>query len=228
MSTTTKKKTAAKVPAKITKVIDPAMQEQAETLVSDAVQEWRLARETGERAMVAASVATYAAFDAGLIGKDAKWSQDDYAALFGITSGYVTLLRRNGRALALGLVTPESESFRLLSSKAGANIGAVGKVIESPKPTKAALAKALGEAFTPDGKKRPAKKTTDPSKSGIKSDAATRVEQVVAEVSALLADASRLTPESVLRIEVAATALLDAVAANRSKRTKKTAAKKTA
>ena len=109
------------------------------------------AERSTREARVHAAHATRYAVEQGLIGADGEWkTQDDYAAALGVSKGTVTGLKRLGVALAAGVV-PGSETWNLLSSKAGTK--EAGDILSGDDLTAEKIAAAVKKVWTPDGKK---------------------------------------------------------------------------
>lgn len=115
-------------------VSDPKV---AERLVARAAK-------TGERVMVEAGYATYAAASAGVTNKR-------IAEIFGKSASTVVLYRRLGKYLMVG-GEPTSPTWRLLSGKSKANFKAIAAVIDGPDVTVEAIDAEVKKHFTPDGK----------------------------------------------------------------------------
>lgn len=128
-------------------------------LIEEAQATWQEFGKVGDRFVVAASRATFAAHRDGIIGKGQKFeSGTEFGKMFpnvdgtGASKSTVTRWRRCGAALSVG-IDPESVEWRRLVSKA--NDPRLGSVLDSETVTKAKVEKALRKVF-PRGKFAPA------------------------------------------------------------------------
>lgn len=174
-----------------------------------------------------AAETTFRAYGAGMIGKPedgAEWTGKEYAAKFGKSPAWNTLMRRLGKCASLGFSPSETpEEWTLLSSKAKANAKDVAAAIEADDATPESIREALTEhvaAAKDKAKKGPAKKDTDGTEESSEPRRVTVgnvgevFEQAVATVAALLPTTS---PDNLQRIEDACKALLEAVEVEQSK-----------
>ena len=153
------------------KITDPKVAEQTIAKVSRA---YRAASGKVRTLTADAAYATEAGYASGLIGKPsdgAEMTALAYGERFGVASATVTLWRRLGRALIVGVST-DSEMWQTLAFKAAANDKPVADAIMADGATVAKIATALESTRLPDGKRKPKVGGTD-GKPNDGTDAAT-------------------------------------------------------
>jgi len=142
------------------RVSDPKV---ADTLVKRTAKSYRTAAGKVRNLTADAAYATECAYSAGLIGKDATYpTARDYAATYDVAPATVTLWKRLGRALVVG-VTTDSPVWQVLAFKAAANDKAVADAIMADDATVETITAAIATTREPDGKRRTAAKDGKPN-----------------------------------------------------------------
>lgn len=135
----------------------------AVALVKVAQRDYAAGVKAVENSTVSGAMATHAAFTAGLVGDEGSLypKVQDYANLFTrevdgepkpMSRVTVTLWRRLGKCLALGIEAYSREWKRLVQN---ANAKAVSSVIDADNATAAKVAKAVNSLYGRDGKPKP-------------------------------------------------------------------------
>jgi len=120
-------------------------------LVSRVARTYRAAQGKVRSLTADAAYATECAFTAGIIGKGAKYeTARDYAAAYEVAPATVTLWKRLGRALVVGVAT-DSGLWQTLAFKAAANDKAVADAIMADGATVATITAAVATTRKPDG-----------------------------------------------------------------------------
>lgn len=127
----------------------------AHALVSKVARQYRTAAGKVRTLTADAAYATDAAYESGLIGKDGEYATArDYAAAYGVSPSAVTLWRRLGRALVVGITT-DSEAWQHLAFRSAANDKIVAEAIMADDATVDKIMSALGKSRKPDGTRKP-------------------------------------------------------------------------
>jgi len=123
----------------------------AVALVTRVARTYRSAQGKVRSLTADAAYATEAAFSAGIIAKGAKYdTAREYAAAFDVAPATVTLWKRLGRALVVG-VTTDSPLWQTLAFRTAANDKAVAEAIMADDATVAKIAAAVATTRKPDG-----------------------------------------------------------------------------
>lgn len=171
------------------------------------------------------ALSVHAAYVSGVLGgsrkpgEKAEMTQEEYAAIVGLSQSRISNFRTLGHALVVVGLEPKGDDWSRLVKVAG-NVGkSVLKVTDDSPKSKAAVKKAVNALFTEDGKRKPAAKRGSDGKGADvdalfekafgASNAADALERVTAFVVGRLGD--RVTKEAMARIEESATAILAAV-----------------
>lgn len=130
------------------KITDTA---QAVALASKVARSYRAASGKVRTLTADAAYATEAAFTSGAVAKGSKWeTAREYADTYGVAPATVTLWKRLGRSLVVG-VTTDSALWQVLAFKSAANDKAVADAIMADGATVATITAAVATTRKPDG-----------------------------------------------------------------------------